>query len=94
MSFWWTMSLILLLLNFAGVEGCESACKLARKWAYTVKGVPEDQARIVFVEGNFWGRSIAAISSSTDAESYGGFGPYLPGFSIVPYNNTEALEVN
>ena len=49
-----------------GVEGGETALKLCRKWAYTVKGVPENQAKIIFVEGNFWGRTLAAISSSTD----------------------------
>jgi ornithine--oxo-acid transaminase len=75
-----------------GVEGGETAIKLCRKWAYTVKGVPDNQARIVFVEGNFWGRTLAAISSSTDPSSRDGFGPYMPGFDLVPYNNLAALE--
>ena len=75
-----------------GVEGGETAIKLARKWAYTVKGVPENQAKIIFVEGNFWGRTLAAISSSTDPSSYKGFGPYMPGYELIPYNNLEALE--
>lgn len=75
-----------------GVEGGETACKLARKWAYLVKKVPADQARIIFAEGNFWGRTLAAISSSTDPSSYDGYGPYMPGFGIVPYNDLEALE--
>ncbi|OWF36207.1 ornithine aminotransferase, mitochondrial-like [Mizuhopecten yessoensis] len=75
-----------------GVEGGETACKLARKWAYQVKKVPADQARIVFADGNFWGRTLAAISSSTDPSSYDGFGPYMPGFGIVPYNDIAALE--
>ncbi|XP_075889542.1 ornithine aminotransferase, mitochondrial [Nelusetta ayraudi] len=75
-----------------GVEGCETACKLARKWAYTVKGVPKNQAKIIFADGNFWGRTMAAISSSTDPSSYEGFGPYMPGFEIVPYNDIPSLE--
>lgn len=75
-----------------GVEGGETAVKLCRKWGYQVKGIPENQAKVVFMEGNFWGRTLGAISSSTDAESYGGFGPYVPGFSLCPYNDAEALE--
>ncbi|XP_005091135.1 ornithine aminotransferase, mitochondrial isoform X1 [Aplysia californica] len=75
-----------------GVEGGETACKLARKWGYEVKNIPENQARIIFADGNFWGRTLAAISSSTDPSSYTGFGPFMPGFSIIPYNDTEALE--
>ena len=75
-----------------GVEGGETAIKLARRWAYTKKGVAENQAKIIFAEGNFWGRTLAAISSSTDPSSYKGFGPYMPGFELVPYNDTIALE--
>jgi ornithine--oxo-acid transaminase len=75
-----------------GVEGGETAIKLARRWAYVKKGVPDKQAKIVFAEGNFWGRTLAAISSSTDPSSYGGFGPYMPGFELVPYNDLNALE--
>ena len=75
-----------------GVEGGETALKLARKWGYEVKKIKENQARMVFVEGNFWGRTIAAISSSTDPSSTSGFGPFVPGYDIVPYNNLEALE--
>lgn len=75
-----------------GVEGGETAIKLCRKWAYSVKGVPENQAKILFVEGNFWGRTLAAISSSNDPSSYTGFGPYMPGFSLIPYNDLAALE--
>ncbi|XP_019626521.1 PREDICTED: ornithine aminotransferase, mitochondrial-like [Branchiostoma belcheri] len=75
-----------------GVEGGETACKLARKWAYNVKGVPENQARIVFANNNFWGRTLAAISSSTDPDSFAGFGPYMPGFDLIPYNDLGALE--
>lgn len=75
-----------------GVEGGETAIKLARRWAYTHKGVEENKAVIVFAEGNFWGRTLAAISSSTDPTSYKGFGPFMPGFEIVPYNDLTALE--
>jgi ornithine--oxo-acid transaminase len=74
-----------------GVEGGETAIKLARKWAYTVKGVPENEAKIVFVTGNFWGRTMAAISSSDDPSSYAGFGPYMPGYLKIPYNDLDAL---
>lgn len=75
-----------------GVEGGETAIKLARRWAYIKKGVAENKAKIIFVEGNFWGRTLAAISASTDPSSYKGFGPYMPGFEIVPYNNLIAIE--
>lgn len=77
----------------AGVEGGETANKLARKWAYEVKGVPADKARTIFARGNFWGRTMSAISSSTDPESYEGFGPFMPGFDLIPYNDLPALEV-
>ena len=76
-----------------GVEGGETAIKLARRWGYTVKGIPENKATIIFAEGNFWGRTLAAISSSTDPSSFKGFGPYMPGFSLVPYNDLDALEI-
>lgn len=75
-----------------GVEGGETAIKLARRWAYDRKGVPENQAKVIFAEGNFWGRTVAAISSSTDPSSYKGFGPFVPGFELVPYNDLAALE--
>lgn len=75
-----------------GVEGGETAIKLAKKWAYDVKGVAKNQARIIFAEHNFWGRTQAAISSSTDPSSYEGFGPYMPGYDIIPYNDLTALE--
>lgn len=75
-----------------GVEGGETAIKLARRWAYAKKGVPENKAKIIFAEGNFWGRTLAAISSSTDPSSYHQFGPFMPGFELVPYNDTDALE--
>ncbi|MBK8352077.1 MAG: ornithine--oxo-acid transaminase [Saprospirales bacterium] len=75
-----------------GVEGGETAFKLARRWSYDVKGVEKNKAVIIVAENNFWGRSIAAISSSTDPSSYGGFGPYVPGIVKIPYNNVVALE--
>ncbi|XP_064631110.1 ornithine aminotransferase, mitochondrial-like [Lineus longissimus] len=75
-----------------GVEGGETACKLARKWAYNVKKVPKNQAKVLFADGNFWGRTLAAISSSTDPSSYEGFGPFMPGFGLIPYNDLKALE--
>jgi ornithine--oxo-acid transaminase len=80
-----------LLMN-TGVEAGESAIKLARKWAYEVKGVPANQAEIIFAEGNFWGRTIAAVSSSSDPSSYNNFGPFVPGFSRIPYNDLAVLE--
>jgi ornithine--oxo-acid transaminase len=75
-----------------GVEGGETAINLARKWGYQVKGIPANQAKIGFASGNFWGRTIAAISTSQDIDSYGDFGPFVPGFEIVPYNDLEALD--
>lgn len=75
-----------------GVEGGETAIKLARRWAYVKKGVPDNKAKIIFAENNFWGRTMAAISSSTDPSSYKQFGPYMPGFELVPYNDLPSLE--
>ncbi|MGF1638637.1 MAG: ornithine--oxo-acid transaminase [Cyclobacteriaceae bacterium] len=75
-----------------GVEGGETAVKLCRKWGYEVKGIPENQAKIIFVGGNFWGRTLAAISSSTDPSSTTNFGPFMPGYEIIPYNDLTALE--
>ena len=75
-----------------GVEGGETAVKLARKWGYEEKKIPKDSAKIVFVEGNFWGRTLGAISSSTDPSSTNGFGPFMPGYEIIPYNDLEALK--
>ncbi|MEM9051106.1 MAG: ornithine--oxo-acid transaminase [Bacteroidota bacterium] len=74
-----------------GVEGGETALKLCRKWAYKVKGVPENKAKILFAENNFWGRTLAAVSSSTDPTAFDDYGPYLPGFEIVKYNDLDAL---
>lgn len=75
-----------------GVEGAETAVKLCRKWGYKVKGIPENQAKIIFASGNFWGRSIGAISASTDPLSKREFGPFVPGFEIIPFNDLEALK--
>lgn len=75
-----------------GVEGGETAIKLARKWAYEVKNVAENQAKVIFAEDNFWGRTLAAVSSSSDPDSFGNFGPFMPGFERVPYNDLSALE--
>jgi ornithine--oxo-acid transaminase len=74
-----------------GVEGGETANKLARKWGYMKKGIPENQAKIIFAKGNFWGRTLAAISSSDDPVSYEGFGPYMPGYDLINYNDLDAL---
>ena len=75
-----------------GVEGGETAVKLCRKWGYEVKGIPNNEAKIIFVTGNFWGRTLAAISSSVDPDSTTGFGPYMPGYKLIPYNDLTALE--
>jgi ornithine--oxo-acid transaminase len=76
----------------SGVEAGETAVKLSRKWAYLRKGVPQNQAKVVFAKNNFWGRSLAAVSSSTDPSSYKDYGPFMPGFEIVPYDDLVALE--
>jgi len=75
-----------------GVEAFETALKLARKWGYLKKGITENNVKIVFVEGNFHGRTIAAISASTDETSTNGFGPFVKGYEIIPYNNLVALD--
>jgi len=75
-----------------GVEGGETAIKLARRWGYENKGVEKDKAKVIFAKGNFWGRTISAISSSTDPVSRKGFGPFTPGFELVNYNDLQALE--
>lgn len=75
-----------------GAEAVETALKLARRWGYTKKNIPEDKAKIVVCSENFHGRTINIISFSTDPESNSAFGPYTPGYEIIPYNNLEALE--
>lgn len=75
-----------------GVEGGDTSIKLARRWGYDVKKIPQDRARVVFARNNFWGRSIAAVSSSTDPVCREGFGPFVPGFDLVDYDNVEQVE--
>ena len=75
-----------------GVEGGETAIKLARKWSYLVKGIEKNKAKIIFVSGNFWGRTLAAISSSDDPLSTNDFGPFMPGYEIIKYNDLQSLE--
>lgn len=75
-----------------GVEGGETALKLARRWGYDVKGVERNRATVLFARNNFWGRTMSAVSASTDPEAYSGFGPYMPGFRTIPYDDLEALE--
>src|SRR5690606_8488153 len=74
-----------------GVEAVETALKLARRWGYAVKGVPDGQAKIITVEGNFHGRTINVISFSTDPTAKAGFGPFMPGYITIPYNDLHAL---
>ncbi len=79
------------LIANSGVEAVESAIKLCRKWGYEKKGLTEQSAKIVFVEGNFHGRTLGVISASTDPLSTTGFGPYLPGLIVIPYNDKAAV---
>ncbi len=76
----------------AGVEAPELMAKLSRRWAYQVKGVPSDEALLVVAADNFHGRSLFAVSASTDPDSRTGFGPFLPGIEVVPFNDLSALE--
>jgi ornithine--oxo-acid transaminase len=76
----------------SGAEAVESAIKVARKWGYEVKGVPEGQAEIIVAADNFHGRTVAIVGFSTDPQSRGGFGPFAPGFRVVPYGDADALE--
>ncbi len=75
----------------SGAEGDETALKLTRKWAYEKKGVPEGEAKIIVCENNFHGRTITIVSMSTDPDAKKGFGPYTPGFIVIPYNDLDAL---
>ena len=79
-----------LLMN-GGVESGEAAIKIARKWGYEKKGVPENEAQNVFFNNNFWGRSLAACSSSNDPSCYKNFGPFVPNFNLLDYNNIKQL---
>jgi len=75
----------------SGVEAVETALKLARRWGYDKKGIPNNQAKIITVEGNFHGRTLNVVSFSTDPSSRDGFGPFMPGYQVIPYNDLEAL---
>ena len=79
------------LMANSGVEAVESAIKLCRRWAYDKKGLTDQSAKIIFLSGNFHGRTMGVISASTDPSSTGGFGPYMPGYIIVPYNDKDAM---
>jgi len=74
-----------------GAEAVETAIKAARKWAYTIKGVPDGEAEILVFENNFHGRTTTIVSFSTEADYRAGFGPFTPGFRIVPYGDAEAV---
>ena len=76
----------------SGAEAVESAIKVARKWGYEVKGVPDGQAEIVVAADNFHGRTVAIVGFSSDPQSRGGFGPFAPGFRVVPYGDAAALD--
>ena len=77
------------LPSSSGVEACESACKVARRWGYDVKGIPDNQASIIMSNNNFWGRSITASGGCDDPIRYERFGPFTPGFPLVDYDNIE-----
>lgn len=81
-----------LLPTNSGVEAVETAIKLARRWSYEKKGLAENSAKIIVCENNFHGRTVTAITLSTDPDSYGGFGPLTPGFIQIPFNDLQALE--
>lgn len=75
-----------------GVEAVETALKLARRWGYEVKGIPADKAKIIVCADNFHGRTINVISFSTDLDSRRDFGPFVPGYEVIPYNDIHALK--
>jgi ornithine--oxo-acid transaminase len=75
-----------------GVEAAETACKIARRWGYVKKGIPDNQAKIVMANGNFWGRSITASGACDDPSRYNGFGPFTPGFPLIDFNDVEAFK--
>lgn len=76
----------------SGAEGVETAIKLCRKWGYERKSIPVNQSKIIFASGNFHGRTLGVISASIDPDSTGGFGPFVPGYQIIPYNDLSALQ--
>ena len=75
-----------------GVEAVETALKLSRKWGYEVKGIPDDQAKIIVCSANFHGRTIGVISFSTDPTAKNNYGPFVPGYEVIPFNDLPALE--
>jgi ornithine--oxo-acid transaminase len=76
----------------SGVEADESAIKIARKWGYTVKGITDNQAKVLLPNGVFWGRSITASGACDDPKRYNNFGPFTPGFELIDYDDLEALD--
>lgn len=80
------------LPSSGGVEACESACKLARRWGYVVKGIPDDHANVLMAKKCFWGRSITAASGCNDPLRMKHFGPFTPGFPLVDYDDVDAIE--
>lgn len=76
----------------SGAEAVETAIKICRKWAYEKKNISRDKAKIIFARGNFHGRTLGVISASTDPDTTTGFGPFLPGYEVIPYDDLEALE--
>src|SRR5579872_6101358 len=75
----------------SGTEAVESAIKVARKWGYKLKGIPKDKAEIIVCAGNFHGRTVTIVGFSTDEHYRDGFGPFAPGFKVIPYGDIEAL---
>lgn len=75
-----------------GVEACETAVKIARRWGYVKKGIPDNQAQVVVANGNFWGRSITASGACDDPSRYTHFGPFTPGFPLVPYDDVNSIK--
>ena len=73
----------------SGVEACETAIKIARRWGYTVKGVEQDKATVILCNGCFWGRSITASGACDDPSRYTNFGPFTPGFELIDFNSLE-----
>ena len=76
----------------SGAEAGETAVKLARRWGYVKKGIPDNKADVVFMEGNFWGRTITASGACDDPSRYEKFGPFTPGFPLVPFNDIGAIK--
>lgn len=72
----------------SGVEACETAVKIARKWGYLKKGIPDNKAHVIVMEGNYWGKTITAAGACDDPQRYTHFGPFTAGFDLCPYNNS------